>query len=971
MKSLFRLLMLALVALFSGAASTGPAPKYDYESVPGDPLGVRIYTLDNGLKVYISVNKEEPRLQTAIAVRAGSKNDPADNTGLAHYLEHMMFKGTSRIGSLNWEEEKKVLAQISERFEAHKFATSEDQKRAIYKEIDSLSQVAAQYVVPNEYDKLIASLGATGTNAFTSDERTVYINEIPSNELEKWIKIESERFKECVLRLFHTELETVYEEFNRGQDNDFSKVFKKLYEELFPTHPYGTQPTIGHGEHLKNPSMVRIHEYFERYYVPNNVAICLAGDVDPDQTMELIEKYFGDWKPRPVPPFMFNPEQPISGPKTATVMGPMRESVWLGYRLPAVGTKEHYYIELINSLLTNGQAGLIDINLVQKQKVLNASSFIDVQTDYGTFILNGTARQGQDLDSVKALLLEQIALIRDGKFDQWLIDAVVRNMKLNEMRQQEQNWTRCMNMVDAFILQRPWNERVHWYDNMEQVSKDQLVTFARQYLNDNYVCIYKRTGIDPNIHKVEKPKITAIDINRDNSSAFAQEMDAMSSPRISPVFIDYKTAISHDKLANDLPFSYIKNETNEIFSLYYILDMGSDNDKELAFAIGYLPYLGTSKYTAEQLRQEFFRLGLSFSVFSSRDRIYVYLTGLEESLEAGVKLFEHILADVVPDDKALKDRIDGIMKERSDTKLSKGAIHQGAMMNYGKYGPLNPTTNILTEEQMRALTPASLVQRLKELTQYKHEVFFYGQTPAADVMALLNKEHRVPATLRDYPPSVKYPELPMTENKVYYVNYDMVQTEILMISRGNKLDLDLLPAAYIFNEYFGAGLSSIVFQEIREAKALAYSAYCFFNSPGRPDESHYVQAYIGTQSDKLGQAVEALQALMSDMPEAKEQFEKARLGALKQIETNRITKSAIYWNWLSAKRMGIDYDIRKANYEVIGKMTLEDLRKFFDKNIKGHDYTYLAIGKRESVDLEALGKLGEVKELTLEEVFGY
>jgi len=268
----------------------------DFKTVDGDPLNALIYELDNGLKLYLSVYKDAPRIQTMVAVRAGSKNDPASATGLAHYLEHMLFKGTSKIGSLNWEEEKVMLEQISDLYEQHREETDPAKRKAIYAEIDAVSNKAAALVSTNEYDRMITSLGAKGTNAFTSLERTVYINDIPSNELEKWFYLESERFRECVLRLFHTELEAVYEEFNIGQDNDNRKLFFGILEELFPNHTYGTQTTIGKGEHLKNPSHVLIQDYFQKYYIPNNMAIILSGDFDPDKVVEMAEKYFGDYE---------------------------------------------------------------------------------------------------------------------------------------------------------------------------------------------------------------------------------------------------------------------------------------------------------------------------------------------------------------------------------------------------------------------------------------------------------------------------------------------------------------------------------------------------------------------------------------------------------------------------------------------------------------------------------------------------
>ena len=232
MASVFAFLLCFQTVFAGGAVEPNAEKDRSYVEVPNDPLKTRIYTLGNGMKVYLSVNKDEPRIQTNIAVRAGSKFDPSDATGLAHYLEHMLFKGNSDIATVNWEEEKKVLKQISDLYEKNRNTKDENAKRKIYEEIDSLSQIASKFAVPNEYDKMVSSLGAKGTNAYTSNERTVYINDIPSNELEKWLHLESSRFSELTLRLFHTELETVYEEFNRSQDNDYFKAYIAQYQLL-------------------------------------------------------------------------------------------------------------------------------------------------------------------------------------------------------------------------------------------------------------------------------------------------------------------------------------------------------------------------------------------------------------------------------------------------------------------------------------------------------------------------------------------------------------------------------------------------------------------------------------------------------------------------------------------------------------------------------------------------------------------
>ena len=414
-----------------------PLPQFDYEMVPGDPMGARIYTLSNGMKLLLSVNPDEPRIYTNIAVRAGSKHDPAETTGLAHYLEHMLFKGTSRIASLDWEKEKVLLKQISDLYEQHRNEKDPEKRKAIYAEIDRVSGEAANYVAANEYDKMVSSMGAKGTNAYTWVEQTVYVNDIPSNELERWMELESERFRQCVLRLFHTELEAVYEEFNISQDNDFRKVYKVVGEALFPTHPYGTQMTIGTGEHLKNPSHVKIQEYFQTYYVPNNMAIVLSGDFDPDKAVVLAEKYFGSSLPKPVPPFTFAPQPELDGPVHKDVFGQEAAFVEISWRFDGANSGDALMLTLLRSLLYNRRAGIIDLNLMQKQLVLEASASSTSYEDYSIFRLYGKPREGQTLEEVEKLLLEQVEALKNGRFEDWLPEAVVKDFKLSEMRRNE------------------------------------------------------------------------------------------------------------------------------------------------------------------------------------------------------------------------------------------------------------------------------------------------------------------------------------------------------------------------------------------------------------------------------------------------------------------------------------------------------------------------------------------------------
>ncbi|MBL7818791.1 MAG: insulinase family protein [Saprospiraceae bacterium] len=946
-------------------------PKYDFETVAGDPIGVKSYTLQNGMKLFMSINKNEPRIYTNITVRAGSKQDPAETTGLAHYLEHMMFKGTNQIGALDWDNERLLLKKIADLYEQHKAETDPSVRKALYAQIDSVSNLAAKLVAANEYDKLVASLGAKATNANTWHEHTIYVNDIPSNELERWLELEAERFKMVVLRLFHTELEAVYEEFNISQDNDGRKVQQAMLSSLFPAHPYGTQTTIGKGEHLKSPSHYNILKYFETYYVPNNMAIVLSGDLDPDKTVALVEKTFGSYQRKEVPPFKFDEQPILRGVQKREVIGQQAAYVQLGWRLNA-GLGDVDLANMVGSMLYNRQAGLIDLDLVQQQKVLEASAGMMNLADYSALMLYGRPREGQTLEDVERLLVEQINRLKKGDFPDWLMSAVVKDYKYSMTKSFENNTARVNALSDAFIKGISWDKYIGRLDRMKALTKQQIVEFVNKNFGDNYVVVYKKAGADPSVLKVEKPKITPVSLNRKDKSPFASEFFKQESPRLSPEFVDFQKAISTSNLKSGIKLDYIKNETNETFSLYYIVEMGKNADKTLALAISYLPFLGTDKYSAAQLQQEFYKLGLSFDVFSNDDRSYVTLSGLEESFTEGVKLFEHILKNVKGDEKALKNMVADILAKRENDKKDKRIILRNAMASYAKYGKMSPFTDALTTEELNLLTANTLVEKIKGLSNYEHRIFYYGTKSQAEVGKILNDEHAVPRKLKPIYSSKEYPELSMDKNKVLFVHFPMVQAEILMVSKGTpQYSVDEQIMSTFYNNYFGSGLSSIVFQEIREARALAYSANAFYSTPAKRERGHYFNAYVGTQADKLKDAITAMHDIIEDMPISETQIEQARQSVLKTIESERITKSNIYWTYRNNLDRGIENDLRKAIYEVIQTSTADDLKEFQQKHVKGRNYTILVLGDRSKLDFGYLQSLGEVKELSLEEVFGY
>ncbi|WP_158850032.1 M16 family metallopeptidase [Algibacter sp. L1A34] len=950
-------------------ASNTDANGFSYETIENDPTGLRLYTLENGLKVYLSKNTDEPKIQTFIAVRAGSNYDTKQSTGLAHYLEHMVFKGTDKIGTLDWEKEKVYLDEISDLYEAHRAETDPDKKVELYRKIDEVSLEASNYSVANEYDKMISSLGATGTNAHTWFEETVYKNKIPANELNKWLTVESERFSQLVLRLFHTELEAVFEEFNRGQDSDYRKAHYAMLDGLFPNHPYGQQTTIGKAEHLKNPSMVDIHNYFNTYYVPNNMAMVLVGDLDFDKTIIEVNNAFGKFKNQTVTHPTLPKEEPITSPIKKEVFGPTAENVSIAFRANGIGSEDQKFVTLADMILANGNAGLIDLNLNQKQIVQNAGCSPTFLNDYGYHQFTGTPKEGQSLDEVKTLLLEQIEKLKKGEFEDWMIDAVVNDLKLSQTKQYENSTALASAYYNAFIHHENWASKVKFLNDLKKVTKQELVDFANKFYQDNYVVTYKRQGEDSNIVKVENPGITPVHLNRDKSSEFLTNFNTIESESLKPKFIDYKTAIKSTETTNGIEVSYIENELNDLFDLNIIFDMGGDNDKKLKLAANYLDYLGTDKYSNEALKKEFYKLGVSYYVFAGDDKTYVGLNGLKENLPKGLELLEHLWNNAIPDQEAYKKYVESIIKGRQDNKGQKGSILRNGLMSYGKYGENSRLRNIYKTDELNAIDPKELVDIVKDMKNYKQRIFYYGKDIDAMVTAL-NTSHNIPKDLRVYPEAVTYEEQE-TGGNVYFVDFDMVQSEMVFLAKGDPFNAKNMAASTLFNTYFGSGLSSIVFQEIRESKSLAYSAFSSYQMADEKGKANYVMAYMGTQANKMPQAVTAMMDLMTNMPEAEKQFNAAKDATLKKIAAQRITKSGIFWNYENLKKRGIDNDNREAMYNTIKDMTIEDLRDFFNNNIKGEQYNVMVIGNKKDIDFKALEALGKVQEMDVDYLFNY
>ena len=981
MRSIKSIALLFFLIGFVGAAQAQLKPA---KQVENDPYKVHFYTLKNGLTLALTVNKSAPQIQTMIAVKAGSKHDPYDNTGLAHYLEHMLFKGTESYGTRSYGGEKPFLNRIEGLYKLYAQSTDSAQRALLYRYIDSVSYEASKVAIANEYDKMMQSLGATGTNAFTSTDQTVYINNIPTNQLEKWLKIEQDRFSHPVFRLFHTELEAVYEEKNISLDDDNDKAYDALMLGVFPLHPYGQQTTIGTIEHLKNPSLEKIHWFFDKYYKADNMALIMSGDFDPDSTYALVDKYLGKLPYSGVPivdklnniPDSIDFMSRMEGDIETTVVGPKEEKVYLGFRIKGAASDEALLLYMTDMILANAQAGMLDINLNKAQKVQYAVCSPLRMKEYSMHYFVVYPKEGQSLAECRSLLLEELEKLKRGEFDENIMKAIVDNLRLDRAKKFDDNFTRCLDLMDAFTNGYDWENFVDMPERLEKLTKQDIIDFAkRTYVPQKRATVYKITGQDTTIQKIPKPKITPIETNRDEQSFFVRRINEMPVSTIPAVFPDFKTEIktttygSGKKAVN---MEYVNNTETDYFTLYIRFDMGTNANPWLQHYADYMPYIATQNKTNEQISREFFTLACEFGFVANAESSYIYLKGLNKNFVSAYALLTEVFTNAKVEDQKWQNLVADILKSRQDAKTDKGTILRKALNNYARYGgSKNPFTNIVSQKDLQAAKAETIQKDINGLLSYAHNVWYYGPTPKETLATQINSLLQPEGNLKKAPKNKKFKTKTSKKPIIYFVSYDMVQAEIVWQHPIEKFDADKIAVATVFNEYFGGGMYSLVFQTIRESKALAYSAYANISLPTEKGKPAYATAYVGTQADKLINAMKGMTQLMDSVPSDLMMGNDAKEAVRKQIESERITGQNLLTQHQAAEKLGLEQPLSQWIYQNLQGVNYEALKAIQKEAYANQKFAMCLIASKENVDFEALKAFGEVKELTLEEIFGY
>ncbi|MEG1555305.1 MAG: insulinase family protein [Bacteroidales bacterium] len=652
------------------------------------------------------------------------------------------------------------------------------------------------------------------------------------------------------------------------------------------------------------------------------------------------------------------------------MIGLEAENIRVAFRmdLPA-NSKEIYVLNMLDNILSNGKTGLIDLNLNQQQKVYSASGFAYVLCDNSSYILTGKPKTGQTLDEVKDLLLAQIELVKQGSFSDDIMTASINNLRLSEMRQLESNQARAMMMANAFMNNIPWNDACKSIEYYSKITKQDVIDFAKKHFNNNYVVVYKRQGTPDDVEKVNKPAITPIHVNRDAESEFFKKIKNNKVKSIEPVFVDFQKEITFLNY-NNVPVLYVQNKENKIFTITFRYKVGELNDLRFPIATDYFDYLGTSKYSAEELKEEFYKLACNLTIRSHDNNSNIVISGLSDNFEKALSLAMELLTDAQPNKVALENLVSDLLKQRNDAKSNQQAI-LNALRSYSEYGP-ELSKYALSETQLNALTDEELIKVVQQYLTYKPEILYYGPEDTKTLLNIIGKVYKTPKTFATPQPKKLFEPLLVTQNSVFFAPYEAKQARLVTYNRGNKFNKDLNSIIMMYNQYFGGGMNAIVFQEMREKRSLAYTAQSRYVTPAEKDEYMYNFSFIATQNDKIVDAFTAFNELFNDMPHSQTAFQLAKEGAKTAIETNRITKAPILYTYIGNRELGYDYDYRKDFYNAIDKFTLKDLVEFNHLYIKDKPKTYMILSKEDDVDFKTVEeKFGKVTKLTLEQIFGY
>ena len=954
-------LLIALMAMVSLSVSAALTPE-----------GLTEYKLDNGLTVMLWEDHDQPDVEGYVVVRAGSVDEPAEYTGLAHYLEHMLFKGTQKIGALDWEAEKPIYDSIIALYDQYSETTDAKLREQLAKQINECSMREAKISSTEDFFNMLDLIGSEGVNAYTSYDVTCYHNSFPAAEMYRWLHIFSERLINPVFRTFQAELENVFEEYNMYANDPSSQIGNQLYADIFKGCPY-ERDVIGLPEHLKNPRLSKLIEFYNTWYVPNNMALIIVGDFDSEAAKPMIQETFSRLVPKELPERPTYEETSFAGnPTKHYKLGYTPEVIW-AYKGCKEGDEDQEVLEFVLNLLSNGQTGLLDrVNI--NGDVQGSGAFCDARRNTGRIMIfavpyyDANQQMYESDKATERIIMKEVNRIKSGDISDDLIASVKHMYDQAFKRIEESPSAKMSHLVDAFTYGKDKNEIFTVNARIQALTKEEIVAVAKKYLDAPYMTI----SFDENTSNMKpktlpKPNIKPLDPVKDAHTAYAEAFKKMPKGVLKQTFNDFND-VQVSSLGENVTLHYTPNTKNDIFTLTLRYGIGEHEMPLLPYIADMMNYAGIlPKVEGKDFQLQLAELGASISYSCSSSYFYISISGEDGNMNKIMQLVGRQILMPYLDQKQL-DNIKGGEFISRLIRQKQTAVQKDALLEYALYGKKSSYLDEVPFADVWGLDGGKVQSILASARTYALDVFYCGT---------LSKEALVPElplTEGMQPSKSPYIADRVTYDKptvLFLPNSNVQQADLYFYINGRKYDIASDVVSDAFNQYMSGGFTGIVMNEIRVKRSMAYTAYGVDRTPALQGKECFFMGYVGTQSDKVADAINVYMDILNDMPADSTNIEALRAALRQAAQTAKPTMRNKAYTFAAWKQVGYNDDPAKVNADKINAITFDDIEKFYEDNIKGKPVTIILMGDPKKIDLKAIqSKVGcKVTKLSSAKIF--
>ena len=942
--------------------------------------GLNSFKLPNGLTVFVWEDEHAAEVAGMLLVNVGSKDEPEEYTGLAHYLEHVMFKGTDKIGALNWEKEKPLYEQIIAKYDEMATLTDPKQKETINKEINQLTVEASQYGLSNEFSNLIQSIGGKNVNASTGYDQTMYYNSFPPGEIYKWMELYSQRLLNPVFRAFQPELETVYEEFNRGQDQQGNRMREFIFETIFSGHPYG-RSIIGLPEHLKNPRLSEMVRFYNTWYVPENMALILVGNIKTREIVPLVRQTFGQLENRPVPERKQYTPTPMKGRKQFSAKIAQRPQLYLAFPGIPSSSEDDIVLDICTSILSNSsRTGLIDKLMLDGDIMGGSASTLSLK-EAGRILVtaipyyDANQRRYESLRSLERTLFKEIEKLQKGQFDDALLHSIKSELIRSYDLQMEFDFasnglnSRAGIIADVFVNGKDIADLMTYKEKVMSITTEEIKAAAKRYFGDDFYALHLEEGKPSKGEELKKPAFDPIQPVPGAESDYAKSFQLLPVKYSAGNFADMNSV--QTRPINDLSkFFYTPNIENEIFTLTLRYGIGTAKMPKLALAASLMNNAGImGQMTSQEVKQVFSELGTNCYYSVSDSYLYVTMYGFETNLQESCNLLTRQILLPLLDEKQLNNQVGALYQTRRIEKTS-SEMMSSALHEYMLYGEKSSYIDRLPMSEILGLSVSNLTGEFQRATDYEAEIHYVGSLPVDDVYNILSanlplKQGEKASSSPEIKDRVKY-----SENTVFFLpDNDAKQSSIYFFIEGDAYDKSFDPYVNAFNQYFSGGFNGLVIQEIREYRSMAYTAGGYYLTPGIDGKPCRFYGSIGTQADKTLEAIDVYLGLLNNMPLYPERIGNLKTYLRETALVDRPTFRDASQTFQAWRRRGYEDAPAKVNLPAYETLSFDDIVKFYEIHIKDRPVTIAISGNPKMIDLKALEKYGKVTRLNTSRIF--